>query len=175
MRRIDLDPVKSMETHDLLDPTAPDLAIVTYDSHLCIGGNLAALDSANPDHAHVGVVVEARDLQLKRAVRINIRGRHTLDNRLEQRGHVALTNAIVKTRIAVEGRSVDDRKVELIIGRAEVIEQIEYLVDDPVRTRTRSVDLVDHDDGLEAILKGLLCYETCLRHRAVDRIDQQQH
>ena len=49
------------------------------------------------------------------------------------------------------------------------------MVDDPVRTRARTVDLVDDDDGLEAQRQCLARDEAGLRHRAFDRVDQQQH
>src|SRR3546814_8655764 len=62
----------------------------------------------------------------------------------------------------------------LVIG-ADTVEQFEDLVDHPVRTRADTVDLVQHDDRVEAHVEGLLRDEACLRHRAVARIDQQQH
>ncbi len=49
------------------------------------------------------------------------------------------------------------------------------MVDDPVGARARTVDLVDHDDRLEAEGQCLAGYEAGLGHRAFDRIDQQQN
>ena len=48
----------------------------------------------------------------------------------------------------LQRRGVDDREVELLVGGAELVEQVEGLVDDPVRARAGAVDLVDHDDRL---------------------------
>ena len=74
-----------------------------------------------------------------------------------------------------ERRGVDDREVELRFGRAEPVEQVERLVQHPVRARLVPVDLVDHDDRPQAVRKRLLRDEARLRHRPVDRVDQQQH
>jgi purine nucleoside phosphorylase len=47
--------------------------------------------------------------------------------------------------------------------------------DHPVGARARPVDLVDHDDRVQAQRQRLARDEARLRHRAFDRIDQQQH
>jgi hypothetical protein len=78
-------------------------------------------------------------------------------------------------REAVQAGGVDDREVELLFGGAELVEEVEGVVDHPVRTGARTVDLVDHDDGLEAQRQRLAGHEAGLRHRAFDGIDQQQH
>ena len=70
---------------------------------------------------------------------------------------------------------IDDREVELLVGRAELVEQVEHLVDHPVRARARAVDLVDDDDRLEPHRERLLRHEARLRHRAIHRVDKDQH
>ena len=75
----------------------------------------------------------------------------------------------------MQRRGVDDREVELLVGGAELVEQVEGLVDHPVRAGAGAVDLVDDDDGLEAERQRLARDEARLRHRALDGIDQQQH
>ena len=54
------------------------------------------------------------------------------------------------------------------------VEQVEGLVEHPVRARAVAVHLVDHDDRREAARECLLRDEACLRHRSLDRVDQQQ-
>ena len=63
----------------------------------------------------------------------------------------------------------------MFFGRAELVEQIEGLVHDPIGTRARAIHLVDHDDGLEPQGQRLARDKTGLRHRAFHRIHQQQH
>ena len=61
------------------------------------------------------------------------------------------------------------------IGRAQAIEQLERLVDDPFGPRAGTVDLVDDDDRPQALLQRLQRDEPRLRHRAFDGVDEQQH
>ncbi len=82
---------------------------------------------------------------------------------------------MVQTGNTVQGRSVDDFEVQLFFGGTQVVEQVEYLVQDPVRTRAWTVNLVDDHDRTQAGFESLLGHETGLRHRAVLGIDQQQH
>ena len=63
----------------------------------------------------------------------------------------------------------------MLVGRAELVHQIESFVHDPVRARAGAVDFVDHDDGFQSQRERLARHKPRLRHRAFDRIDQQQH
>jgi nitrate reductase alpha subunit len=63
----------------------------------------------------------------------------------------------------------------LFVGGTQVVEQIEDLIHYPVRTSTRTVDLVDDHDRLQTLGECLLGHETGLRHRAVNGVNQQQH
>ncbi|KAF0779381.1 hypothetical protein L243_31540 [Salmonella enterica subsp. enterica serovar Worthington str. BCH-3008] len=56
-----------------------------------------------------------------------------INDRLIQRGHVFRHIFVVQTRDTVQRRSVDDREVQLFVGRVEVNKQVEYLVNNPVR------------------------------------------
>ena len=81
----------------------------------------------------------------------------------------------VERRPAVQRGGVDDREVELLLGGADPVEELERLVDHPLGPRARAVDLVDDDDRREAELQRLQRHEPRLRHRAFDRVDEQQH
>ncbi len=66
-------------------------------------------------------------------------------------------------------------KSKLLLGSTEFVEQIERVIDDPIGPRTRPVDLIDDDDRLQPLRQRLARDEPRLRHRAFDRVDQQQH
>jgi hypothetical protein len=85
------------------------------------------------------------------------------------------TSPCFERRPAVQAGGEDHREVELLLGGAELVEQLEGGVDHVVGARAGSVDLVDDDDGLEAQRQRLLGDEARLRHRAFDGVDQQQH
>ncbi len=127
--------------------------------------------------SHVPTPPGAADapLQLQRAVGVDFGRRHVLEDGLEQRAHVLALVALVDHREAVQARGIDDREVELLFGSAELVEEIEGVVDHPVRTRARAVDLVDDHDRLEAEGERLAGHEAGLRHRAFLGVDQQQH
>ena len=96
-------------------------------------------------------------------------------DRLEERIHVAAAVGRVLRGEALQGGRVNHRKVELRFGRAQTVEEIEGLVEHPVRARFGPVDLVDDDDRPQAVRKRLLRDEARLRHRSVDGVDEQQH
>ena len=70
---------------------------------------------------------------------------------------------------------VDGRELGLLVGRAEVEEQVEGLVQNVHRTRVRTVDLVDDHDRAMPTPKRLPQHELRLRHRPVNSIHQEQH
>ena len=170
-----LDALQAQEAQHLGDLAVALLAFTVDDGDLHVLLQGAALDAADADHAHEVVVVQLADAHLERAFRVHFRTRGVLHDRFVQRGHVAVAHCVFQAGVAVQGRGVDDREVQLLIGGAELVEQVEDLVDHPFRTGARTVDLVDHDDRLEAHREGLLGHEAGLRHRAVHRIDQDQH
>ena len=81
----------------------------------------------------------------------------------------------VLRRPAIQCRRIDHRKIQLLVRRVEAGEQIERLVDDPVRPGARSIDFVDDNDRPQAQRQRLAGDEGGLRHRSVHRIHQQQH
>ena len=114
-----------------------------------------AVDAPDADLADVGGVVKRADLELQGAIRIVVTHGNVLQDRVEDGAHVAdrlqFFNVGRLTRVAREGRGVDHGEVQLVFRRAQLVEEVERLVHHPVRTRARTVDLVDDDDGLEAL------------------------
>ncbi len=170
-----LDALQAMEAHDLQHAPGADIAIAVHDLDRGVGADLAALDAADADDAHEGVVVEAGDLQLEGALGVHLGGRHMLHDGLKQRGHVAPAHLGIQACVTVQGGGIDHREVELRLGRTQAVEQVEHLVDDPVRAGAGAIHLVHHHDRLEAVAEGLLGHEAGLRHGAIHRIDDQQH
>jgi hypothetical protein len=63
---------------------------------------------------------------------------------------------VIQTCDTVQRRSINDREVQLLVSRVEVNEQVEYLVNNPVRTRARTVNFVDNYDWLQTVGKCFL-------------------
>src|SRR5690606_13738071 len=132
--------------HDFQDTAVTFLAINVDRDDRCVGLDLAAGDTTDTDDTQEAVVVQLGDLHLERTFGVDLRRRYVVDDGLEQRVHVVFQFFIVQTGNAVQGAGVDDREVQLLFGGAEVVEQVENLLYHPVRTRARTVDLVDHHD-----------------------------
>ena len=97
------------------------------------GLDRAAADAADADASDVRVVVERRDLELQRRVGLALRRGHVVQDGFVQRAHVGLAARVIGAGPAFERRGVDHREVELAIGGAQLVEQLEGLVDRPSR------------------------------------------
>ena len=151
------------------------LAIGTHYGHLLVGLDATTGDAADTNNAHVGVVVQLGDLHLEGTVGVRGRRFHVVDDGLEQGFHVLGLDVLIQGGPTVQCRGVNNLEVQLLIGGAQVVEQIEDLIHYPVRTSTRTVDLVDDHDRLQTLGERLLGHETGLRHRAVNGVNQQQY
>ena len=149
-------------------------AVTQHDIHA--GLDRAATYAADADAPDIAVVVQRRDLQLQRRIRIRRRRGHVRDDRIEQCLHRRRLLALeARACPALQRRGVDDREVELLVRGAELVEQFEGAIHDPVRARTGTVHLVHHDNRLVAHRERLARHEARLRHRAFDGVHDDQH
>ena len=149
--------------------------MVVADGNLLTYLHRAALDTANADTANVLVVVNRRNEHLGRAFGINMRRRNVLEDLLEQRGQILALHVRGHGSGACTAGAVNDRAVQLLVGRIEVEQQLENLVADLVEASVRTVDLVDCNDDLVTELQCLLQHEAGLRHRAFCCVNQQNN
>ena len=91
----------------------------------------------------------------------------------EQRRHVAAALVCVGARVAFKCGSIDDREVELLVGRAETVEKVEGPIDHPVRPSSVAVDLVDHDDRNQSLREGFLRHKPGLGHGSLNGVHEQ--
>jgi hypothetical protein len=77
--------------------------------------------------------------------------------------------------LGVAGDGRDDREVDVLVGGAEVHEQLVHLVEHLVGAGVLAVDLVDDDDRRQAGGQRLLQHVAGLGQRALGGVDQQQH
>ena len=135
----------------------------------------AALDAPDAQPAEVRRVVDRRNEHLERTRRIARRRRHLGDDRLEQRREILQRLVHVHRRRAIARRDVDDRRVELRLVGLELDEEVEDLVVHAQRIGAGPIDLVDDDDRRAAERERLAQHEARLRHRPVERVDDEQH
>ena len=162
-------------TQHLTDLAGTVLAVGTNYGDLLVGLDATTGDAADTDNTDVGVVVQLGDLHLEATGGVTLRLLDVVNDGLEQGFHVVGLDALVQGGPTVQCRGVNNLEVQLFIGGTQVVEQVEYLIHYPVRTSTRTVDLVDDHDRLQTLGEGFLGHETGLRHRTVNGVDQQQH
>ncbi len=170
-----LDTLQTQMGQNFTDFTITGFAFAINDSDLLVRLHFTALDAADADDANVVVVVQLGDLHLQRAIKVNVRCRYAIDDSLIQRSHILSHIFVIQTRNTVQRGSVNDREVQLFVGSIKVNEQVEYLINNPVRARARTVNFVDNNNRLQTVGKSFLGDEARLRHRTIKGINHQQH
>ena len=98
-----------------------------------------------------------------------------LENCIKERSHITLTNVGVERRIAVLGRSVNNRELNLILVCAKLDKEVEYLVDNLGRSCTGAVDFIDNNKNLFLEIKSFFKNKSCLRHAALEGVNKEQN
>ena len=96
-----------------------------------------------------------------------------LDDRVEERAQILARRGGFRARGAVTRVRVEDRELDLVLGRIEIDEQVVDLVQDLLRARVRPVDLVHDDDRRQPAFERLAQHEPRLRQRPLRRVDEQ--
>ncbi len=133
------------------------------------------VDAKQREPAHVGARVEVRDERLQRVVRVVGRRRHRLEDRLEERAEIGRELVGIGAGMAGARVRVDDRELDLRLGRVEVEEQVVDLVHDLLDPRVGPVDLVHDEHDRQPEVERLAQHEPRLRQRPLARVDEQQH
>ncbi len=168
--------LQALELQNLIDTAFDDFAIRTkFHNHVLGSAHAATVHTAYTDLAHVGAVVQRTDLQLQRCVDVVLTLGHMLQDSVEQRTHIAFTHVFGQTGVARQTRCVNDGEIQLFVGRAQFVEQVERGVDREVRTGAGTVNLVDHHNRTQTQFQSFASHKAGLRHGAFNRIHQQQH
>jgi hypothetical protein len=135
--------------------------------------HLAVEDAADRDAAQIVAGVEVRHQHLQRRVDVAARRRHVLEDRVEQRTQILAGHVEARARGAGAAAGVEHRELDLLLGRVEIDEEVEDLVQHFLRARVGAIDLVDDDDRRQAALERLAQHEPRLRQRPFGGVDQQ--
>ncbi len=167
--------VQSIELIELADLYLLDLVrlVMVDDDHLLIDADITVVHLAHADASHVFIVVNGADEPLSGRLRVSLRGRDIVQDRVEQRRHVFCFLLKIQGGIAAFGGGKDEGAVQLFVGGFQVHEQLQYLVDDLRRACFRPVDLIDADDDRKLQLQRFFQHEFCLRHGALKGVHHQ--
>src|SRR5690606_16725998 len=175
-RLIDQYPLETFEFQHLIDTRFVRFGIRTiHPDHVLTTLDAAGQDTTDTDLAYVGRIFKRSNLQLQRRIRVILACWNVLQNRVEQWFHRAAAYFRIKAGITVQTGRVNHRELELLFRRTQLVEQFESSIDRPIRTRTRTINLVQHHNRFQSQAKRLAGNETCLRHRTFLCINQQQH
>src|SRR5204862_2707943 len=133
------------------------------------------LDTTDAQAPEVWRMVDRRDEHLERAFVITWRRRHVSNDGIKERREIHRGDIHIHRRHTFARRSVHHGGVELAFVRFELDEKIENLVVNAHRIGSRPVDLVDHHDRRTIQLQRLPEDEAGLGHRAIERVDDEQH
>ena len=150
--------------------TMPAAAIEHFDR--LVRPDRAGKDPPGDDAPEIGIGLE-QGAEHAKAAGFDRRLRHMAQHEIEQRRHALVLRTLrIVGHPALLGRTVDDREIELLVGRVERGEKVEHFVDDLARAGIVLVDLVDADDRPQPDLQRLADDEFGLRHRPFGGIDE---
>ena len=178
----ELEALERLVAEDLRDAELLALAVAVDEQRAVALAHAPGFDAADGDVAEVVVVVERGHAHRQRRV-TSAAGGGTFSRIRSSSGAEVLALVLeILHRPALAARGVDDREVELRVGRAERAEEIEGRVDGALGIAARAVDLVDDQDRAQAQRERLAGHEAGLRHRPfvgvdeqADRVDHPQH
>ena len=130
---------------------------------------------AKPNPAEIIRVAHIGDCNPIALALVTARRGDALENHIKQRGHIAAEFCVVSRRVAILRAGVNVRKVQLLIRGAQGDEQLEHLIQNPIRPRMIAVNFIDHHNRLRARFQRLAQHKASLRLRPLLRIHEQQH
>ena len=172
---LDLRLAEPVEHHQILDARLDHrLAVPLGERDRHARTERAARQLADGDSADVGRIFERSNQQLRRPL-LHLRSGYVVDDRVQQRRNVLRALLPHMRHPALLGAAVNGHEVELLFGRVQREHQVEHLLVDFLGTAVRLVYLIDDDDRLLTQRQRFLKHEPRLRHRAFERIHEQQH
>src|SRR5206468_4492853 len=151
---------------------SPFMAAIAVDTHDRVADcDATADDTPKRNSSEVIAVIEIRHEHLKEWLTRNFWRRHMSHDGLKERRHVVVVFVQFADGKTVLRTGVNDSEIELIVACLQFDEKIENLVQDLVRARVFSVDLVDDNNRLQFVLQRLAQHKTRLRLRPIVRID----
>ena len=147
---------------------------VAHDHFLAHLGD-AVLDASDADAANELVVVHRGHQHLEGSLGVALGRLDGAQQGVEQGDQVGAGHIGVKACSAVTAAAEQHGAVQLLVGSAQVHQQVEDLVDDFLDAGVGTVDLVDGDHKAQILLQSLLQHETGLGHAAISSVHQQQN
>ena len=173
-RLVRLDALKALGNVEPTDRGALDRTVATAPRDLLAATQGALHHAAQGEPSHVRRRIEVRDERLQRVAGLVRRRRDVRKHEVHERTQIRASYVRVQRGRPVARDAVDDREVNLRLGRVEVEEQLVDLVDHLGDAGVGAVDLVDDEDDGQVAFERLAEHEARLRQRPLARVDEEQ-
>ncbi len=147
--------------------------MMVHHQSLLVHADGAVLHLADTDTAHELIVVNGGHQHLCGGLRITLRCRDVVQNRIKKRLHVYIRILHLVLGKAGLGGSEKEGAVQLLIGSVEVHHELQHLIHNLLRSRLGLVDLVDDHQHRQTQIQGTLQHEACLGHGTLEGIHQK--
>ena len=148
-------------------------AVAMGNSNLLSVLHRAAMHTTHSNTPCIARIVKRRNQHLGGTLQL-LGSRYHLYYFIQQIGYVISWLLPVFTHPSVFGRTIDHREVELILCSIKGKHEVEHHFIHLLRATVRLIYLINHHNGLQTNLQGLLQHEARLRHRTLKGIHQQQ-
>ena len=148
-------------------------AIALGDSNVFAGLHGSRKNAGNGQAAEIVAVIEIRDQDLQRAVRVSLRRGNGADDGVKQRTQILARRSLMDGSGARLGVGVEDGKVELVFLGVEIDKEVVNLVQNFLRAGVGAVDLINDENRLEIRFERLAEHVAGLRQRAFAGVDEQ--
>ncbi len=172
---LDFDTLHAFEMEDGRDFVLGDFAMaVTADGGIT-EFHFAFVNFSERNTSEVIAVIEICHEHLETIAGFRAWRRNVFRDGIEQRFHGAGDVFEFDLGVTELGRAIDERKIQLLIGRIQRHEQFKDFVENFFGIRVVAIDFIDDDDGLGAGFERFAQHETGLRLRAVRGVDDEEH
>ena len=149
--------------------------MIVGNGHILIDTQLTALNTADADTAHIIVIVNGRDQQLQRLLCLALRCGDIIQNGIKQGSQIRSHRFGIQRSGTGSAAAEEHGRIQLLVGRTQIDQQLQRLINYLQNTRIGTVDLVHHHDDAVIQLHGTLQNETGLGHRSLGSIHQQDY
>ena len=167
--------LQAVKLIELCDSDLLPLARIMMVHHqgLLVHTDGAVLHLADTDTAHELIVVNGGHQHLCGGLRITLRCRDVVQNRIKERLHIYIRILHLVLGKASLGGSEKEGAVQLLIGSIEVHHELQHLVHNLLRSCLGLIDLVDDHQHRQTQIQGTLQHEACLGHGPLEGIHQK--
>ena len=151
------------------------IIVMVDDDNILVHMDGAVIDLTDSDTSDIFIVINCADQYLCAGIRIALRSRNIIEDRIKQRHHVLARLVCTVGSDTFLCGCINKWAVELLLVGIQINEKLQDFINNLLRTRLRTVDLVDADDNRKLQFQCLLQYELRLRHCSLEGVNHKNN